>query len=270
MANLPAEHVASLAKLMPRDTSSSMNVTIDSYIESLLQAGFVPNAKPTTPKRDNLELDPLIEKRTVASVPLVLDILEQHGFVPTTKKSKREIPDLDSALEKRTVPDINLVVSRLAAHGFVPSRSASKIKRDATSDAINGVISQLQALGFNPGDYTNDASAALALAGSSSSYLSATTGVNCPNDDHKTFITGNQKYEVLCSAGINGFDVWGVHSNSFPECLAACSAYVPQANNRPCVGASYLASFADSNCFFKYNASTPGADSRVVTGRKIS
>lgn len=253
-----------------------MSATIDSYIASLQQAGFVPNAAPTTSKRDTLSLDSLIEKRSAPSVPLVLNLLEQHGFVPTNDtNSKRDIPDLDSALEKRTLPDVNLVISRLAAHGFVPSGNksgSSNTKRDATSD-INSVISQLEAVGFNPSDFTQGGSAALPSADNSSPSLSATTGVTCPQDDKKTFTTGNDNYEILCSAGYDGFDLTNTHSANLPDCLAACSAYVPQGDLQsrgPCVGASWLASFADANCFFKYDASQPGADDRVVSGRKTS
>ena len=277
MANLPADHAAGLASLMTRgnDASASMSDTIDSYIANLRQAGFVPNANPTTSKRDTTSLDSLIDKRSAPSLPLVLNLLEQHGFVPTNDtNSKRDIADLNLALEKRTLPDINLVISRLAAHGFVPSGNksdSSLTKRDATSD-INSIISQLEAYGFNPSDFTQGNSSALPLADSSPS-LSATTGVTCPQDDKKTFTTGNDSYEVLCSAGFDGFDLTNTHSANLPDCLAACSAYVPQGDLQsrgPCVGASWLASFADANCFFKYDASTPGADDRVVSGRKTS
>ena len=145
--------------------NGSMSAIIDAYIVNLQQAGYVPNANATTAKRDTLSLDPLVEKRSVPSVPLVIALLGQHGFVPAngtddpTASSKRNVPDLDSALQKRTLPDIDLVVSRLAAHGFVPtgggdSNSSSSIvgKRDATGD-INSVISQLEAYGFNPDDF---------------------------------------------------------------------------------------------------------------------
>lgn len=282
MTNLPAEHAAGLASLMARQDDPSDNSTmsgiIDSYIESLLQAGFVPNANATTSKRDTLSLGPLIEKRTVPSVPLVIELLGLHGFVPansTDTTSKRDVPDGESALEKRTLPDLTLVISRLAAHGFVPSAdsSSSKVrKRDATSD-INTVIGELQASGFNPSDFAPAGSSALSSIDSSSSDLSATTGVTCPQDDQKTFSTGSDTYQVLCSEGYNGYDLTGVHSDTFPECLAACSAYVPSGDILslgPCAGASWLASFADANCFFKYNATTAGADSRVISGKKTS
>ena len=146
--------------------NSSMSAIIDAYIVNLQQAGYVPNANATTAKRDTLSLDPLVEKRSVPSVPLVIALLGQHGFVPatndtdgTTASSKRNVPDLEAALQKRTLPDIDLVVSRLAAHGFVPtgggdsnSSSSTVSKRDATGD-INSVISQLEAYGFNPEDF---------------------------------------------------------------------------------------------------------------------
>ncbi len=294
MANLPAEHAAGLASLMARgsdalgslldERDSSMSDIIDSYIVNLQQAGFVPNANPTTSKRDILSLDALVEKRDAPSVPLVISLLGQHGFVPSNNSdpasSKRDVPDLESALEKRTLPDVDLVVSRLAAHGFVPSggsanssATSSVTKRDATAD-INSVISQLEAIGFNPSDFMQGGSAALPSAdGSSAAALSASTGVTCPQDDQKTFSTGSETYQVLCSAGFDGFDLSNTHSDSLPDCLAACSAYVPQgdlASKGPCVGASWLASFADANCFFKYDGATPGADDRVVSGRKTS
>ena len=145
--------------------NGSMSAIIDAYIVNLQQAGYVPNANASTAKRDAaLSLDPLVEKRSVPSVPLVIALLGQHGFVPangTDDPSKRNVPDFDSALKKRTLPDIDLVVSRLAAHGFVPtgnadsnsnSSSGAVGKRDATGD-INSVISQLEAYGFNPDDF---------------------------------------------------------------------------------------------------------------------
>lgn len=184
ISNLPADHAAGLASLMARGTdpsvleslveesqNSSMSTIIDSYIVNLKQVGFVPNANVTNStkrewtgqgwKRDAHNLDSLIEKRSVPSMPLVIDLLEQHGFVPVNntdgKNSKRDISDVGSALQKRTLPDIGLVINRLEAHGFVPSgnRSQSTIsKRDNTSASdINTIISQLEAYGFNPNDY---------------------------------------------------------------------------------------------------------------------
>ena len=174
MANLPTDHTADLSSLMAREQSpstlesqldkrqnSSMSGIIDSYIVNLQQAGFYPNANATVSKRDTLSLDTLLEKRSVPSIPLVMDLLAQHGFVPAdgtnATNSKRDVPDVGSALEKRTLPDINLVISRLAAHGFVPtgtgnSSNSTISKRDTTSD-INVVIDQLQTYGFNPKDY---------------------------------------------------------------------------------------------------------------------
>ena len=270
MQNLPADQAAGLASLMARQTdpstNTSMSAIIDSYIESLLQTGFVPNADPTTTKRDTLSLDPLIEKRSVPSLPLVLALLGQHGFVPTNSSdatpSKRAIPDAEMALQKRTLPDINLVISRLAAHGFVPSSNASTspTKRDDEASDINTIISQLETYGFNPDAYMQ-------------ADLTAATGVTCPQDDQKTFTTGSDSYQILCSAGYNGYDLTGTHTDTLPACLAACSAYVPAGDlvgYGPCAGASWLASFANANCFFKYNATTAGADSRVVSGRKTS
>lgn len=179
MANLPTDDTADLASLMAREQSpstlesqldkrqnspiqnSSMSGIIDSYIVNLQQAGFYPNANATVSKRDTLSLDTLLEKRSVPSIPLVMDLLAQHGFVPADgtnpTKSKRDVSDVGSALEKRTLPDISLVISRLAAHGFVPtgtgnSSNSTISKRDTTSD-INVVIDQLQTYGFNTKDY---------------------------------------------------------------------------------------------------------------------
>lgn len=178
MANLPADHAAGLASLMARENNpsaleslmdkrqtSSMSAIIDSYIVNLEQTGFVPNANgtvsnATNSKRDALSLDSLIEKRSIPSMPLVINLLEQHGFVPISgasgANSKRDISDADLALQKRTLPDISLVISRLEAHGFVPSgnRSQSSIsKRDNATGDVNTIISQLEAYGFNPNDY---------------------------------------------------------------------------------------------------------------------
>ena len=288
MNNLPADQAAGLASLMARQTdpsaNSSMSAIIDSYIESLLQAGYVPNANATKSKRDTLSLEPLIERQSIPSVPLVIALLGQHGFVPVNgtdngtdvTTSKRDIPDHETALQKRTLPDLDLVISRLAAHGFVPSgsnSSSSIAKRDETGD-INTIISQLEASGFNPNDYMQAPTSALpSSTNSNSDDLSATTGVTCPQDDQKTFTTGNDTYQVLCNAGYNGYDLTNTHSDSLPECLAACSAYVPQGDllsYGPCAGATWLASFADANCFFKYNATTAGPDDRAVSGRKTS
>lgn len=283
MNNLPADQSAGLASLIAHQTNSStnssMSAIIDSYIESLLQAGYIPNANATTSKRDTLSLGPLIEKRQLPSVPLVITLLGQHGFVPSNDTdvttSKREIPDHETALQKRTLPDINLVMSRLAAYGFVPSGSSSSLsvtKRDATSD-IDTTISELESYGFNAADYMQGSTSALSSAISGSGDLSATTGVTCPEDDQKTFSTGSDTYQILCSEGYNGYDLTGTHTDNVSDCLAACSTYVPSGDllsYGPCAGASFLASFADNNCFFKYDATTTGADSRVVSGRKTS
>ena len=289
MNNLPADQAAGLASLMARQTDPSANSTmsaiIDSYIGSLLQAGYVPNANATTSKRDTLSLEPLIERQSIPSVPLVIALLGEHGFVPTNgtdngtdfTTSKRDIPDQGTALQKRTLPDLDLVISRLAAHGFVPSgsNSSSNIARRDTTGDINTIISQLEAYGFNPNDYMQAVTSASqsSSTNSDSDDLSATTGVTCPEDDQKTFTTGNDTYQVLCNAGYNGFDLTGTHSDSLPECLAACSAYAAQGDllsYGPCAGATWLASFTDANCFFKYNATTAGSDDRAVSGRKTS
>ena len=158
---------------MDKRQNSHMSAIIDSYIINLEQAGFVPNANATALKRDTLSLDSLIKKRSTPSVPLVINLLEQHGFVPINTSSgtasKRSVSDAESALDKRTLPDINLVISRLAAHGFVPSGNSSNssiTKRDATGD-INTVISQLEAYGFNPNDFMQGNYSALPSANSS-------------------------------------------------------------------------------------------------------
>lgn len=309
MASLPSDHAAGLASLMARgnnpsvleslmgkrQTSSngSMSAIIDSYIVNLKQAGFVPNANATVSKRDGINLGSLLEKRSTPSMPLVINLLEQHGFVPINSNnstaSKRDVSGLESGLEKRTMPDISLVISRLEAHGFIPSgnRSQSTIsKRDNASD-INTVISQLEAYGFNPNDYMQANASALPSANSSAytqanssapssvnsstSILSATTGVTCPQDDKLTFSTGNDTYQVFCSAAIIGYGLPGLYSDSLPDCLQACSAYVPQGNLAdygPCAGASWIANA--NECFLKYNASTIDANIHLVSGRKIS
>lgn len=315
IANLPADHAAGLASLMARgndpsasgslmdkrQSNFSMSAVIDAYIINLEQAGFVPNANVTISKRDTLSLDSLIEKRSIPSVPLVINLLEQHGFVPTSGangiSSKRNIPDVRSALEKRTLPDVNLVISRLQAYGFVPSGASSNTsnssisKRDATSD-INTVISQLEAYGFNPSDYMQkgyssfllsansstavvsaNSSTPILSANSSTSALSATTGITCPQDGNMTFNTGNGTYQVLCGADFNGFDLPDVHSDSLAECFEACSAYVPQGDllsYGPCVGASWMANDGGNNCFLKYNASSSDVNSLIVSGKQIS
>ena len=293
VANLPADHAAGLASLIARGNdpsaleslmdkrqTTSMSAIIDSYIVNLEQSGFVPNANPATSKRDTLSLDSLIEKRSIPSVPLVLSLLEQHGFVPINgtsgTTSKRDVPVFGSALEKRTLPDISLVISRLEAHGFVPSGNSSQSsisKRDATSD-INTVINELQARGFNPNDYMQQGNSSTQSSGSSStSVLSASTGVTCPQDDKKTFNTGSGTYQVFCGADFNGYDLPDVHADNLPQCLEACSAYVPQGNllsYGPCVGASWMANDGGANCFLKYNAATSNVNSLIVSGKKIS
>ena len=157
--------------------NNSMSAIIDSYIVNLKQAGFVPNANATIAKRDTLSVDSVLGKRDVPSVPLVINLLKQHGFVPVNgTNSKRDITDFESALQNRTttMPDINLVISRLAAHGFVPSVNGSQAlsgiaKRSNASD-INTVISQLEIFGFNPSSYMQQAnSSALSSANSSAS-----------------------------------------------------------------------------------------------------
>lgn len=297
MSNLPADHAAGLASLMARGNSpfameslldkrqnSSMSGIIDSYIANLKQAGFVPNANASVSKRDVPSLDSLVEKRSVPSMPLVIDLLAQHGFVPVTgtnaTNSKRDMSDSESVLEKRDLPDVNLVISRLEAHGFVPTGNSSNStisKRDTASD-INTVISQLQAYGFNPEDYMQGNYSALSSANSSTAngsipVLSAATGVTCPQDDSKTFSTGNGSYQVFCGAEFYDFDLPDVHSDSLAECFEACSAYVPQGgllSYGPCVGASWMASDGGNNCNIKYNASTTDVNSLVISGRKVS
>lgn len=173
---------STLESLMDKRQTSQMSAIIDSYIVNLEQAGFVPNANTTAYKRDTLNLDSLVEKRSVPSVPLVIDLLAQHGFVPTTgtsgAASKRAVSDIGSALEKRTLPDLGLVIDRLAAHGFVPSgnnTNSSIVKRDATGD-INTVISQLEAYGFNPSDFMQGNFSALPSANSSINQYNLTQG----------------------------------------------------------------------------------------------
>lgn len=170
---------STLGSLMDKRQTSQMSAIIDSYIVNLEQAGFVPNANTTAYKRDTLNLESLVEKRSVPSVPLVIDLLAQHGFVPTTgTASKRAVSDTGSALEKRTLPDLGLVIDRLAAHGFVPSgnnTNSTIVKRDATGD-VNTVISQLEAYGFNPSDFMQGNFSALPSANSSINQYNLTQG----------------------------------------------------------------------------------------------
>lgn len=319
MANIPADHAAGLASLMARGNdpsqleslfqqeNSSMSSIIDSYINNLKQIGFVPNANTTAnttaSKRDVHSLDSLIEKRSVPSMPLIIDLLAQHGFVPTdgsnSTTSKRDVSDAESALAKHNLPDINLVISRLEVHGFVPSGNTSQSnvsKRDTASD-INTIIGQLQAYGFNPQDYMQGNYSALgndsaqenySTPGNSSeladvvappsvnvsaSVLSAVTGVTCPQDNGMTFSTSSDTYQVLCDAVFNGYDVHDVHADNLPECLQACSEYVPQGSFQsygPCVGASWYVDDGGNNCFLKYNATTSVVNNYIFSGKKIS
>ena len=87
------------------------------------------------------------------------------------------------------------------------------------------------------------------------------------------FSTGNDTYQIFCSADFKGFDLEDVHSDNLPECLAACSTYVPQRNflgHGPSVGATWKASDAGGEYFRKNNASTSDVNSLVVSGRKTS
>ena len=244
MANLPADQAAGLASLMARGNdlsvleslvekrqTSQMSATIDSYIANLKQAGFVPNAKPTISTRDDLDVDSPVEKRDVPSLPLVINLLEQHGFVPVNgTTSKRDISNLESALEERTttstLPDINLVISRLEAHGFVPTgnKSVSSIaKRDASSD-VNTIISELEAYGFNPNDYIQPSA-------SGTPSTSSSTEPNCPSDtslansDNTAYTDAfGVKYTVSCSTGLSGtFAYTGAYTATFSECMEFCS-----------------------------------------------
>ena len=160
--------------------NNSMSAIIDSYIVNLKQAGFVPNANATISKRDTLSLDSLLTKRDVPSVPLVINLLKQHGFVPVNgTNSKRDISDFESALQNNTttMPDVNLVISRLAAHGFVPSVNGSQAlsgitKRSNVSD-IDAVITQLEIFGFNPSAYMQQANSSVLLSANSSASVQA-------------------------------------------------------------------------------------------------
>ncbi|KAM0805436.1 hypothetical protein BDR22DRAFT_969148 [Usnea florida] len=155
--------------------NNSMSAIIDSYIINLKQAGFVPNANATISKRDTLSHDSLLGKRDVPSVPLIINLLKQHGFVPVNgTNSKRDISDFESALQNHTttMPDVNLVISRLAAHGFVPSVNGSQAlsgiaKRSNVSD-IDAVITQLEIFGFDPSAYMQQANSSTLLSGNSS------------------------------------------------------------------------------------------------------
>ena len=182
--NSPIPSTTILNNVMPSGSipsssiqNNSMSAIIDSYIINLKQAGFVPNANATISKRDTLSLDSLLGKRDAPSVPLVINLLKQHGFVPVNgTNAKRDISDFESALQNHTttMPDVNLVISRLAAHGFVPSVNGSQAlsgiaKRSNVSD-INAVITQLEIFGFNPSAYMQQAnSSALSSANSSAS-----------------------------------------------------------------------------------------------------
>ena len=189
--NSPIPNTTILNNVMPSGSipsnsiqNNSMSAIIDSYIVNLKQAGFVPNANATISKRDTLSLDSLLGKRDVPSVPLVINLLKQHGFVPVNgTNSKRDVSDFESALQNHTttMPDVNLVISRLAAHGFVPSVNGSQAlsgiaKRSNVSD-IDAVITQLEIFGFNPSAYMQQAnSSAMSSTNSSASVQAMPVG----------------------------------------------------------------------------------------------
>ncbi len=231
---------------------------INSYISLLEQAGFKPNAKATTSKRDSLDPDSSLKKRAFRNINLVISLLEQHGFQPassTTTHKRDDSPDLVTPLMKRDLPDINLVISLLKQRGFVPSQakmtSRSVEKRQSSSD-VNYVINQLIAAGYNPDDFGPVASSMLkTFLGS----LPTETTALCPKNNNTLYATGGQTYEIFCGFDFPGNDLPAVHTETLAACLGACSAYQPNkdvAGGAKCVAASWGEGNPGGNCYMKY------------------
>ena len=238
--------------------TTDMASQISSYVSLLEQAGFQPNAKPMSSKRDGQDIQQSLEKRNLPNINLVISLLEKHGFQPASNKTtnKRDDSfDLTTPLAKRDLPDINLVISILKQHGFVPSQpkttTRSVEERQAPSE-VNYVINQLIAAGYNPNDFGPTASK---LINSFMGSLPTETIALCPKDNNTLYATGGQTYEIFCGFDFPGNDLPAVHTETLAACLGACSAYVPNkdiAGNASCVAASWGEGNPGGNCYMKY------------------
>ena len=280
--------------LEARDTS--MTNTINSYIAAVVQAGFIPNAKPTVGKREDEgsdELAALAERATVpATTPninLVVSLLEQHGFQPattqssTTAKSGLHFRDIENSedpstpLSKRTLPDINLVISLLKQHGFVPTGTKTtrslEARQDVSSSDINTVINELIAQGYNPNDFGPRAQAILKELS-----LPTETTAKCPQDNNTLYVTGGVTYEVNCAWDYPGSDLTTTRASSLGDCLKACSTYT-SSKGLACVAATWAGSSnivgsilggVFGNCYMKSNVTSNTHTASMSAGRNIN
>ena len=138
-----------------------MAATINSYINGLVQAGFVPNVKVATHKRDFSAPDQSEVKRAATpptpNINLVLSLLKNHGFQPatTTKGHKaRDVSDEGSSLSFAKRAAALVVKSAIAA---LPERAIATFTRRALANVdkraipdITLVVSLLEAQGFYP------------------------------------------------------------------------------------------------------------------------
>ena len=280
--------------LEARDTA--MATTINSYIAAIIQAGFIPNAKPTVSKRadeSSSDLAALNERATVPvtkpNVNLVVSLLEQHGFQPastsssTTSKSGLHFRDTDSAddlsapLSKRTLPDINLVISLLKQNGFVPTGKKTKrsleARQDPSSSDINTVINELIAAGYNPNDFGPKAQAILKELS-----LPTETTAQCPKDNNTLYVTGGVTYEVNCAWDYPNNDLTTTRAASLGDCLKACSTY-KNSQGLACVAATWsggsnivgsILGGVFGNCYMKSNVTSNTHTASMSAGRNIN
>ncbi|KAL9132214.1 MAG: hypothetical protein Q9217_000018 [Psora testacea] len=96
----------------------------------------------------------------------------------------------------------------------------------------------------------------------------------CPGANGQTYSTGGFIYEISCGTDFPGDDLTAIHTDSLPECLLACSNYVPQqsvAGGKPCVAVSWGQGNPGGNCYLKYNIEEVNPfNGGIVSGRKVT
>ncbi|KAL9104520.1 MAG: hypothetical protein Q9163_000551 [Psora crenata] len=96
----------------------------------------------------------------------------------------------------------------------------------------------------------------------------------CPGANGQSYSTGGSIYEISCGTDYPGDDLIAVHTDSLPDCLLACSNYVPQpavAGGQSCVAVSWGQGNPGGNCYLKYNIEVVNPfDGGIVSGREVT
>lgn len=258
-------------------TSAPPNINL---VISLLEGhGFQPatGAKKARDISDEVN-SPSFAKRAVALVvKSAITALPERAIA---KLTTRALANLD----KRTIPDIGLVVSCLEAQGFYPSAGAivarslgedrelieerSPVEKRQTAGDINTVINELMTFGYNPADFGPTASKIITAF---LSQLPTSKTAVCPQSNNTLYATGGQTYEIQCGYGYGGNDLPPIQTANFAACLAACSAYVPNANvanGAKCVAASWLPEGdLRTDCHLKYAVADITQGTSLTNGR---